>query len=279
MHGHEVRRWNYPPGYRVPVRMPESARRAIKAIENDDTTKSPVPALARELEARCRDFRRIDDLYKASEGGAHPAHTYWSEAYFGIIETADWLRIESTGPVFQWANRIFPGEMARHMRGVPTDAGLSKNFQGMLAVLEDRLARVARTSHNVTVPFEDLPNGDRMPELQDRMFLAAGQALKNLKEVFEWARDDLPLTPEDRLLKMRIIEIEYGPRLMIPLHARITMSLYRSRKNLTVLRDLRNQQRNRKTRAEPKRLDPKYWSWMYRKDPYAHLGRLERYII
>jgi hypothetical protein len=31
---------NYPPGQRALVRMPETARRAIKAIEKDETTKS-----------------------------------------------------------------------------------------------------------------------------------------------------------------------------------------------------------------------------------------------
>lgn len=271
MHGHEVRRWNYPEGYRVSARMPENVRRAIRAIEADGTTQSPVPALARELEARCRDFRRISTLYEASNDHTHPAHTYWPEAYFGVIEVADWLRMDSSGPVFQWAYRIFASEMARHIRGVPTADGLSEHFQGVLTVLEDRLARVARTAHSEAVLFEELPDGDRMPELQTGMCLAAGQALDNMGEVFEQARDAFPVTREDRLLKMRIIEIAYGPRLMIRLHAKVTMHLHRVG-NIRDLRDLRKLQFNPQTRMKPKRLDYKDWAWIYRKDPYALLG-------
>lgn len=271
MHGHDVRRWDYPVCYRVPARMPQAVRRVIRAMEKDRKTQSPVPALARELEARCRDFRRISKLYEASNVDTDPAHTYWPEAYLGVIEVADWLRMDSSGPVFQWANSIFASEMARHMRGVPSDAGLSRSFKHLLAVLEDRLARVARTSHTEAVLFEVLPGGDRMPELQTDFCLAAGQAVKNLDDVFEWARDAFPLTREDRLLKMRIIEIAYGPGLMISLHARITMYLH-SHANLIDLRNLRKLQLNRQTRMQPKRLDYKYWSWIYRKDPYAPLG-------
>lgn len=278
MHGHKVRRWDYPVGYRVPARMPEAVRRVIRAMEADSTTQSPVPALARELEARCRDFRRMSILYDASTDDTHPAHTYWPEAYLGVIETADWLRMDSSGPVFQWAQSIFASEMTRHMRGVPSDAGLSPKFKDLLALLEDRLARVARTSHTEAVLFEVLPVGDSAPKLQTDLSLAAGQALQNLNEVFEWAQEQFPVTPQDRLLKMRIIEIAYGPSLMIPLHARLTMSVYRSRNNFVDLRDVRVLQFNRGTRAEPKRLDHKHWSWIYRKDPYAPLGRLERYI-
>ncbi len=268
MYGHDVRRWNYPAGYQVPARMPDKVRRVIKAMEMGSTTQSPVPALARELEARCRDFRRMSILYEASDDGTDPAHTYWPEAYLGVIETADWLRMDSSGPVFQWAQSIFASEMARHIRGLPSDAGLSDPFKDLLAFFEDRLARIARTSHNEAVLFEAMPNGDRMPELQIDFCLAAGQAIKNLDEVFEWAREAFPQTLEDRLLKMRIVEIAYGPKLMISLHARLTWYLH-SRANLIDLRNLRKLQVNRETRMKPMRFDHKDWAWIYRKKPHA----------
>lgn len=266
--GHSVRRWNYPPDYRLPSRMPEAVRRAIKAIEADDTRSSPVPGLTRELAARCRDFRRIDALYAASSDSTAPAHTYWPEAYLGVIETADWLCFEAWGPPSAWAHKIFPSEMRRMNQGVPTDAGLSDEFKAVLAVLEDRLARVARTSHNEAVLFEEMPTTDRMPDLQAGMCLAAGQALENLNDVFEWARDAYARTQADRLLKMRVIEIEYGPPQMVRLHAKSTMHLH-SRGNLLDLRDIRRLQGSRETRMKPRREDYKYWSWIYRNEPFA----------
>lgn len=261
--GHLVRRWSYPPGYRMPTRMPDKVRRAIKTIEADEAAASPVPALARELAARCRDFRRIDALYAASTASTDPVRTYWPEAYLGVIETADWLGFEATGAPFTWANGIFPSEMARMNRGLPTDEGLSHNFQCLLALLEDRMARVARTAHNEAVLFEDMRSADRMPELQTGMCLAAGQALKNLDEVFEWACDEFALTPADRLFKMRVVEIAYGPPLMVRLHAKNTMHLH-SLRNVLDLRDLRRLQNDRQTRMKPRRLDYKDWSWLYR---------------
>lgn len=264
--GHLTRRWNYPPGYRLPTRMPDKVRCAIEEIEvSEATASSPVPALARELAARCRDFRKIDALYAASKKSSDPAHTYWPEAYLGVIETADWLRFEASGAPFTWANGIFSSEMARINCGLPTDEGLSLNFQCLLALLEDRMARVARTAHNEAVLFDDMHSADRMPELQTGMCLAAGEATKNLEEVFEWTSDEFALTPADRLFKMRVIEIAYGPPLMIRLNAKTTMHLH-SVSNLLDLRDLRRLQNDRQTRMPPRRLDYKYWSWIYRKN-------------
>lgn len=130
MHGHNVRRWNYPANYRVPARMPGKVRDAIREMESDNTSRSRVPALARELESRCQDFRKIDALYATSIDDTHPAHTYWPEAYLGLIETADWLRLEADQSPFHWARQICPGPLVRMSRGLPTGKGLSQSFQG-----------------------------------------------------------------------------------------------------------------------------------------------------
>lgn len=264
--GHLIRRWNYPPEYRLPTRMPAKVLHAIRAIEADTGITSPVPALARELATRCRDFQRLEAKYAASQNSGDPAHTYWPEAYFGIIETADWLCFEASGPVFGWARDIFASEMGRFNRGLPTDEGLSPEFKELLTFLEDRLARVARTAHNNAVLFEDRRSVERMPDFHSDMHHAAEKALKNLEEAFEYAREAYMITPADRGLKMRIVEIEYGPPLMIRLHAKATMHLH-SVHNIVDLRDLRVLQHDRATRMPPRRLDHKYWSWMYRNEP------------
>lgn len=265
--GHFIRRWNYPPDYRLPPRMPAKVLGAIRELEADIAAASPVPGLARELAARCRDFRRIDARYAASKDSVDPAHTYWPEAYLGVIETADWLSFESDGVTRAWARSIFESEMQRMMRGLPSGEGLSQNFQDLLALLEDRLARVARTAYNVAELRRDVWSGEQHSEFRSGMSGAAEQALTNLRDVFEWAREAFAVAPADRLLKMRIIAIEYGPPLMIQLHAKTTMHLH-SDSNLQDLIDLRKLQHDRTTRMQPRRLDHKYWSWIYRDNPF-----------
>lgn len=260
--GHFIRRWNFPPDHRLPSRMPAKVLRAVRELEAG-TGATRVPALARELASRCRDFCRIDAKYASSKDSGDPAHTYWPEAYLGVIETADWLRLETEGATAAWASSIFPSELQRHMRGLPSGEGLSQEFQDLLALLEDKLARVARTAYNVA----ELHNDVRNSELKQGMGLAAGKALENLQEVFETARDAFVVAPADRLLKMRIMEIEYGPPPMLPLHAKITMHLHRA-SHLQELQDLRLLQQNRETRMPPRRLDHKYWSWIYRDKPF-----------
>lgn len=264
--GHRIKRWNYPVDYRLPARMPGSVRRQIKAMEAEGK-ESPVPALARELEVRCRDFRRMDAMYAVCADGRDPAHTYWPEAYLGVIETADWLAFEAGGEAYRWARRIFESEMKRSTLGIPTDAGLSDELQELLPLLEDRLMRVARLTNNYGVLFDDLPEDRIVPELRADMKVAIDQAMENLRDAFEFIREAFARTPQDRLFKMRVTEIEYGPEPMIRLNAKTTMGMYGVR-TIRDLQEVRAMQYNREKRMEPRRLEHAYWAWIYRKNRF-----------
>jgi hypothetical protein len=247
----------------LPKPMPQAAVRALARLPASDDPTS-LNHLARELAERCADFCELDALYSSNE----QARRFWSDSYYGIVETGHWLYYAPERdevleiPIRCWGMRVFPSVLSRSIQGLTKVRGLSPRFKQLEKELAAATEAAGRSAHHedlVPILFTGLglPVSELIADHKRDYFAAIAQFVATLDAI----KDEAGKTSGDRVLKRRAIEIRFGPPGVWRIFSKRTMKLGTT-SNLIDLRDLLKSARDRSTWSPPSRKDFKNWAWV-----------------